>query len=77
MGQTRHISVLLVGLGNAGSDGCDLVASLLAPAGSATSTAATASALASLLESHSDHVGSATPIVFGRIFPLIVVVALL
>ena len=77
MGQARHVPILLVGLGNAGSGSYDLVASLLAPAGSATSTAAAASALASLLENHSDHIGSATPIVFRRVFPLVVVIIVL
>ena len=77
MGQARHIPVLLIGLGNAGSGSCDLVATLLAPAGYATSTAAAASALASLLEGHRHHVGSATPVFFWRIFPLGVVIALL
>jgi hypothetical protein len=47
-------------LGSADSDSRDLVTALLNPARSASTAVASSSALTSLLESHGDHVGSAT-----------------
>src|SRR3954466_15612449 len=57
--QARHVSVLLVGLGSAGSGSLCCFSTLLAPAGSRTMATASASALAYTLERHGDHnVGS-------------------
>src|SRR3954447_8959803 len=52
MCQARHVSVLLVGLGSAGSGRLCCFSMLLAPAGSGTTATASASAFASTLERH-------------------------
>src|SRR4051812_3523408 len=75
MCQARHVSVLLVGLGNAGSGSLCCISTLLAPAGSGTTATASASALTSTLKRHGDHVVGSSYLLIGRwIFPLAVVV---
>src|SRR3954468_23272269 len=75
MCQARHVSVLLVELGSAGSGSLCCFSMLLAPAGSGTTTTASGSALASTLERHGDHVvGSSRLLIFIRVLPLAVVV---
>lgn len=75
MGQARHIPVLLVRLGSAGSGSGDLVSTLLAPACSATTSAASSASWTSALERHGDHVGSSALLVFGGVLPLVVAAA--
>ena len=77
MSQARHVSELFVGLGSAGSGRRDLVSALLAPAGSATTAAASSASLTSALERHGDHVGSAALLVIGGVLPLVAVAAVI
>src|SRR3954447_15555283 len=77
MCQARHVSVLLVGLGSAGSGSLCCFSTLLAPAGSGTTATASASALTSMLKRHGDHVVGSSCLLIGRwIFPLAVVVVI-
>src|SRR3954451_25428447 len=72
--QARHVSVLLVGLGGAGSGSLCCFSMLLAPAGSGTTATASASAFASTLERHGDHIVGSSCLLIGRwIFSLAVV----
>src|SRR4051812_44085923 len=73
MSQAGHISVLLIGLASTSSGSWYWISMLLAPAGSATTTTALASALASMLEHHRDHVGSTSLLISTQILPLVVV----
>jgi hypothetical protein len=69
--QARHVSLLFVGLGSAGSGRCDLVSAQLAPSGSGT-TAATSSSASTSPERHGDHVGSAALLVIRGIRVLVI-----
>src|SRR4051812_17581967 len=71
MCQARHVSVLFVGLGSVGSGSWCCFSTLLAPAGSDSTTTASASALASMLERHGDHVvGFSRLLIHRRVLPL-------
>jgi hypothetical protein len=60
-------------LGGAGSGCGDLVSALLAPACSASTSAASSASWTSAFERHGDHVGSSAFLVFRGVLPLVAI----